>query len=109
MPYIAQPKRDVLDPAINELYRLLVGLRLDDESDVTEGNLNYIFTRLLKMCYTNSYSEINDAIGVLACTQLEYYRTVAAPHEDQKMYENGDVGVEIKPEILTEIVVEKTT
>jgi len=108
MPYILQHKRDLLDPKINQLHKALVDLRLDDESDVTEGNLNYIFTRLLRMCYGDSYSEINDAMGVLECTKQEYYRTIAAPAENQKQFENGDVIVGLKPEILNETIVEQS-
>ena len=91
MPYIKQDKRDILDPAIAELFTLLINLQLDDESNNMEGNMNYIFTKLLKQCYGDSYGEINDALGVLSAVQLEFYRRVAAPYEDQKIYDNGDV------------------
>ena len=56
-----------------------------------EGNMNYIFTKLLKQCYGDSYAEINDALGVISAVQLEFYRRVAVPYEDQKIYDNGDV------------------
>jgi hypothetical protein len=38
------------------------------------------------------YERLNRAMGVLACVQAEFYRRVAAPYEDQKIAENGDVG-----------------
>lgn len=107
MPYIVQDKRNVLDPAINNLHKLLVGLELDDESNNTEGNINYIITRLLRMCYGKSYGEINDAIGILSCVMLEHYRTIATPQENQKKFENGDIEINSSKEILNEIVVEK--
>jgi len=107
MPYIVQPKRDTLDPTIDELHKILVGMEMDDESNNMEGNLNYIFTRILRMCYTDSYSQINDAMGVLSCVMLEHYRTKAAPYEDQKIYDNGDVVTDSFGEILSEIVVRK--
>lgn len=105
MPYIKQDKRNVLDQAINDLHDALVGLELDDESNNMEGNLNYSITRLLRMCYSDSYREINDAMGVLSCVMMEHYRTKAVPLENQKMYENGDVDENIEPIMLTEVVV----
>lgn len=98
MPYIKQSKRNRLDVHIAALHNELVGLQLDDETNNHEGNLNYCITRLLRLCYgdknTTSYSQINDAMGVLLCVALEHYRTVASPVENQKIYENGDVEIE---------------
>ncbi len=37
------------------------------------------------------YSKINSLIGVLECAKLELYRRVAAPYENDKIDENGDV------------------
>ena len=37
------------------------------------------------------YSKINALIGVLECAKLELYRRVAAPYENDKIDENGDV------------------
>jgi hypothetical protein len=91
MPYIKQEKRDVLDPSIDALHRLLVDLELDDDANNMEGNINYIFTRILRKCYGNSYAEINDAMGILNSVTHEFYRVVAAPYENQKQFENGDV------------------
>jgi hypothetical protein len=34
---------------------------------------------------------VNEAIGVLECAKLELYRRVAAPYEDEKIAESGDV------------------
>lgn len=109
MPYIAQDKRTILDPVINNLHDALVGLEMDDESNNMEGNLNYTITRLLRMCYGDSYGEINDAIGVLSCVMMEHYRTKAVPYEEQKKFDNGDVEVNLSSETLSEIVVEKKT
>jgi hypothetical protein len=38
-----------------------------------------------------SYRTINDVLGALEGAKLEFYRRVAAPYEDQKIQENGDV------------------
>lgn len=107
MPYIKQEKRDMLDPAINDLHKALVELEMDDESNNMEGNLNYLITRLLRMCYGKSYGEINDAIGVLQCVMLEHYTTIAIPYEKQKKFDNGDVEANLVNEKLKEIVVKK--
>lgn len=97
MPYVKQEKRDALDSAITELHRALLDLELDDPQNNMEGNLNYTLTALLNKVYSSpSYREINDAIGMLECMKLEYYRRKAAPYEDQKAFENGDV---YKPQV----------
>jgi hypothetical protein len=90
MPYIKQEKRDVVDPTIDELHKLLVSLENTQDNN-TEGNINYIFTRLLKKCYGKSYANINSVMGILNSVSHEYYRTQAAPYEDQKKFENGEV------------------
>lgn len=107
MPYIKQDKRDILDPVINALHSELVNLESDDESNNMEGNLNYTVTRLLRMVYGQSYSEFNDAIGVLECIKLEHYVTQARPYEEQKKFENGDVAATVEPIVLRTIQVEK--
>lgn len=92
MPYIVQTKRDQLDPAIETLVSQLVVLETDARNNM-EGNVNYVITKLLKTIYESelSYRSVNDVIGVLECAKLEFYRTVAAPYESQKSFENGDV------------------
>lgn len=95
MPYITQTKREVLDPDIDRLHHALVDLEYDDPENNTEGNINYVITRLLMMVYGDKngtrYSQINDALGVLECVKQEFYRKVASPYEDQKEFENGEV------------------
>lgn len=92
MPYIKQEKRDLFDNMIEDLHLELVNAECDDDLNNMEGNLNYIITKLLMKVYSSpSYSEINDAIGVLECCKLEYYRKVAVPHEEQKEFDNGSV------------------
>ena len=91
MPYIKENKRAILDPAIAALQNALRELECDDAENDMGGNLNYVFTRLLKSCYTSKYSEMAQAASVLEMAKLEYYRTVCAPYEAQKCYDNGDV------------------
>jgi hypothetical protein len=91
MPYIVSSKRDVLDEPINAVLNALRELESDDANNDMGGNLNYVITRLLHRCYGVKYSEMAQAVSVLEMAKLEYYRRVAAPYEDQKSYDNGDV------------------
>jgi hypothetical protein len=38
-----------------------------------------------------NYANINAVVGVLECMKLEFYRRAAAPYEDKKIQQNGDV------------------
>jgi hypothetical protein len=69
----------------------LINLLKEQPVDSIDGELNYIITRILKEAYPLRYFNINRAIGVLECCKLEYYRRVAAPYEDTKIEQNGDV------------------
>lgn len=63
------------------------------------GELNYAVTKLvdayLARCAGEAgrlrYAHLNEAIGVLECAKLELYRRIAAPYEDGKIAESGDV------------------
>lgn len=92
MPYIIPDKRAVLDPTIAQLVDGLRQLESDDEENNFEGNVNYAITKLLVLAYQKkNYREINDVVGALECAKLEFYRRQAAPYEDQKAFDNGDV------------------
>ena len=58
------------------------------------GELNYQITMLLH-AYMDSngtnYQNMNDVMGALVGAQAEFYRRIAAPYEDIKIQENGDV------------------
>ena len=61
----------------------------------TAGELNYSITRLVDDYLIQKggvrYRHLNEVIGALECAKLELYRRVAAPYEDQKLNESGDV------------------
>lgn len=79
MPYIVNYRREDLTPF---------------SSPDTPGELNYCITMLLiKYLDTKglSYGTINDIVGALEGAKMEFYRRVAAPYEDKKIDENGDV------------------
>lgn len=80
-------------PYIRQEFRDRVNRSLTPES---AGELNYLITRTIDRYLGNpagvvKYAEINEAIGVLECAKLELYRRIAAPYEDEKRQENGDV------------------
>lgn len=103
MPYI-KSDRQILDEAMKPLVTVLRKMRKANNPNAAatlKGNLNYSVTKILKSLYTmedehtitfnTSYSNINDAIGVLECVKLELYRKMAGPYEDQKEFENDSV------------------
>jgi len=79
MPYINKEARLELDSGV---------------ASSTAGELNYELTDLIVDYFKangQNYQAINDIIGALEGAKLEFYRRVAAPYEDQKIKENGDV------------------
>lgn len=85
MPYIAPERREFLENATDEEIA---------QVELAPGDLNYAITKLMDEWVGQeglSYDAINTAIGVLECVKLELYRRVAAPYEDNKIEQNGDV------------------
>ena len=87
MPYITQEDRPQYDKVLGEL----IGLLKEKPPESVDGHLNYVVTRVIKEVYPLRYYHINKAMGVLECIQHEFYRRVAAPYEDTKIEQNGDV------------------
>ena len=86
MPYIPQSQR-----------------RLSKRLGVVRNpaELNYQFTLLMNRYLVHNgvnYQAVNDIVGALECAKLELYRRIAAPYEDKKCRENGDV---YSPENIT--------
>lgn len=93
MPYIKPEKR-------TELASILVQMKKIMPAVSTPGDLNYLITELClaytaanknPQSYSPNYALINEVIGALECAKLEFYRRLAAPYEDKKVLENGDV------------------
>jgi hypothetical protein len=61
----------------------------------TAGELNYALTRLVDQYLIDKggirYAHLNEVVGALECAKLELYRRLAAPYEDDKIREAGDV------------------
>ena len=87
MPYIKPDNRNKYEKILEELVKILKILPPEE----IDGELNYVVTKILKEIYPLRYFHINKAVGVLECIKLEYYRRVAAPYEDSKIKESGDV------------------
>jgi ribosomal protein S3AE len=87
LPYIKSENRKKYEKIIQELVGVLRSLPPEE----VDGDLNYVVTKLLKEVYPLRYYHINKAVGVLECIKLEFYRRVAAPYEDLKIKESGDV------------------
>jgi hypothetical protein len=87
LPYIKMEARGKYEKALKEI----IGILKAQPVESIDGDLNYIITRILKESYPLRYFNLNRAVGVLECCKLEFYRRVAAPYEDTKIKENGDV------------------
>jgi hypothetical protein len=83
MPYVKQERRLLLIKKTSEF-----------KEKLSPGDLNYQITFLIQNYIDQnkmSYQTINDIVGALEGAKLEFYRRVAAPYEDKKISENGDV------------------
>ena len=105
MPYIKQEDRVKFKSAAQYL-----GMQA-----TCAGDLNYLIS-LIAHSYLEQkgvrYANVNEVIGALECCKLELYRAVAAPYEDEKVSENGPVGVirefGVKPRHCDEIPGQQT-
>lgn len=80
MPYVNADRR----------VELAYGEQLPDNA----GDMNYMITLLCDEYIQRKglrYEHINAIVGALECAKLEMYRRLAAPYENQKIKENGDV------------------
>ena len=86
MPYIKPDDRTPLDPQTDQLCAAL-------PTEHFAGNLNYVISRLCAglLAKHKNYARINEIVGTLECAKLELYRRIAAPYEDTKIEQNGDV------------------
>lgn len=85
MPYIKLAARNRLQNLLHQVVQTM-------PSDA--GELNYLISRIVDTYIQvkgKNYANLNEVIGVLECVKQEYYRRIAAPYEDKKIAENGDV------------------
>lgn len=87
MPYIKPEERLDLDLTLEAI---LTHLR-----KMPPGAWTYTFYRLMHELTGRAgrvdYSAIATTLGVVESAKLEFYRRAAAPYEDLKIKENGDV------------------
>lgn len=80
MPYIKKERRE----------EMLAGSRPQDA-----GELNFAITVLVDNYLQDrggtKYSNLNEVVGAMECAKMELYRRIAAPYEDKKIKEAGDV------------------
>ena len=91
MPYIDQNKRD----------NLIYEGRVPEDA----GELNYLLTIILDEYLEENggrYQQINDIIGALEASKLEFYRRLVVPFEETKIQDNGDVYLSQTGEALAE-------
>jgi hypothetical protein len=84
MPYIKQDDRCRFE-------HWLKGAALSPPKSA--GELNYLITKLCHI-YTGkdfNYQSINDVLGALTGAQIEFYRRLAVPYEEEKIEQNGDI------------------
>jgi len=92
MPYIKREERGEFDEIVAKLAQRVRAIG-EKNATATAGNLNYIISTLLHAVYGAAprYHQHNEIVGVLECAKQEWYRRRAAPYEDEKIEENGDV------------------
>jgi len=97
MPYIRKEMRDSID---------------NGHDPINSGELNYLITRNLDAYIAKhglAYDTLNSIVGVLECAKMELYRRVAAPYEDSKLRDNGDVytakgATQVAPPVVPPVV-----
>lgn len=94
MPYINMIQRRDVDKELNALINNL--MEVDSES--LPGIVNYCVSKMLWSLCGKGHSEgvkryhrMNAMIGALQCVQLELYRRVVVPYEDEKIEQEGDI------------------
>jgi hypothetical protein len=81
MPYIQPDERPCLVPRTHS-------------TPLDPGSLNFAITTLVLNYIADRgkrYATLNEAVGVLECAKLEFYRRAVAAYEDEKCKLNGDV------------------
>ena len=93
MPYIDRLHRASIDPAIDALVEQIKRV-VSEQTDtgLYAGLLNYSCTRIaLGVIPARRYASIAMVAGVFQNVASEFYRRFAAPYEDEKITQNGDV------------------
>lgn len=89
MPYITNANRRLYDRSLNDLHLAL------EQAEYNEGHVTYVLYMIVARWFTKipAYKTIARIRGVLHGTTAEFDRQFAAPYEDEKIKENGDVNL----------------
>jgi hypothetical protein len=89
MPYIKKDQRYQLAADLDKLVSTMNNMG----DDARKGVLNYVITKIALGVIGKEmkYGKVNDVVGAMECCKLELYRRLAAPYEEKKAIENGDV------------------
>jgi len=84
MPYIPAEERPIIDEWLAKMPLFAL---------YKAGRLNYVITKLARMyaSHVGGYQSIAEVTGILENVKQEFYRRQAAPYEEAKIAENGDV------------------
>ena len=87
MPYIMQEHRSYYDKPLEDLTFTL------GQEGWNAGHVTYILYRIVLQWFKDvpSYATIANIRGCLVGTMTEFDRREAAPYEDSKIEDNGDV------------------
>ena len=86
LPYIPKEDRGKFDRIVEEVLEVL-----NRDVERQDGELNYLFTRILLSVYKPKYFNYNRAMGLLESIKQEFYRRFIASYEDSKIREHGDI------------------
>lgn len=94
MPYIKQEIRSRLDTHIDALAAAVTS-EVKEERDLA-GTLNYTMTQLVLSVLKQRFGKLRywmvaAVTGAFVNAKDEFYRRAAAPYEDKKIAEEGDV------------------
>jgi hypothetical protein len=87
MPYIETQDRRKYDNLIDDVVEAL-------GKEWNAGDLNYIFSTICWRLFSDNkcYATANTLLGVVTGVQLEFYRIPVAAYEDEKKFQNGNIG-----------------
>ena len=87
MPYIKLEERAKWNEFSKDICEIIEKTPVEKK----EGQLNYLFTKILKGAYPPSYFNYNRVIGLLECVKQEFYRKDVSKYEEEKIKENGEI------------------
>jgi hypothetical protein len=98
MPYITQDDRKKYDPELDTLTS-----SIEVEGHIS-GHVTYILYMIVARWFKEypCYNTIAKIRGCLIGTLAEFDRRIAAPYEDKKIKENGDVDLESTADFCTD-------